>query len=198
MFWDSKLIHYPLYNNLIKNYPEIKKEIVDYINIPNILVDYPNYKVPSGKMIYEKYWKATPCSNYIDEHVELNESKEMKDILTYLISQFRKHCPVTYNTIREEEEKGVLANSFISRLLPGTIINPHVGWTNKYLRMHLGIVTDPGCVITVLKESKTWEDGKILAFNDGDQHSVVHNGTKERIVFSMDINLKYLKQYMVP
>lgn len=196
MFWDDKIKNYHTVDNLIKNFPAVKKEILDYINLPNVMQDYPNYKVMDNKMIYEKYWKATPCSVFKDEHVELNGTDEVKKVVMYLVSQFRKYCPVTYSIIKPDEDKGVLANSFISRLIPGTIINPHDGWTKKYMRIHLGIVTDPDCKITVRDQTKAWEEGKILAFNDGDIHSVVHSGSKERIVFSFDVNLEYLKNYM--
>lgn len=196
MFWQHKLTNFPLYNKLQENYPSIKKEILYYINLPNILQDYPNYTVLDNKMIYEKYWKATPCSVFREEHIELNGNKEMEKFVKYLVQQFRLNCPITYSIIKDEEDKGVLCNSFISRLLPGTIINPHHGWSNKYMRMHLGIVTDPECKISVGTQTQSWEDGKILAFNDGDIHKVSHNGTKERIIFSVDIDLHYLHKFM--
>lgn len=197
MLWQDKLTEYPLYQKLIENYPIIKTEILNHINKPNILQDYPNYQVLDNKMIYEKYWKAAPCSVFKDEHVELNGSDDIKKFLMYLTQQFRLNCPYTYSIIKNEEDNGVLCNSFISRLMPGTIINPHYGWSKKYMRMHLGIVTDPECKITVGTQTQAWEDGKILAFNDGDVHKVSHNGTKERVIFSVDIDLIYLRQFMV-
>lgn len=197
MFWQDKIFNYPVCMNLVNNYDIVKKEILNHISIPDILQDYPNYKVLDNKLIYENYWKATPCSVFKDEHVELNGSDEVKQVVNYLAGRFRENCPVTHLIIKEEEAKGVLANSFISRLIPGTVINPHYGWTKKYMRVHFGIVCDPECKITVNGQTATWEEGKILAFNDGDTHSVVHNGTKERVVFSVDIVLDYLKHYML-
>ena len=196
MFWQDKIVGYPVVDNLIDNFAVVKNELISYVNLPNVLQDYPNYLVQDNKMIYEKYWKATPCSIFKDEHVELNGTDELKQFLNYLIVQFRKNCPITYSIIKDDEHKGVLANSFISRLLPGTIINPHDGWTKKYMRIHLGLICDPECKITVLNNTMAWEEGKILAFNDGDIHSVVHNGTHERVVFSFDVDLDYLKQFM--
>ena len=196
MFWDSKIKNFKVVDDLISNFDTVQKEIINHINTPDILYDYPMYLVLDDKPIYEKYWKATPCSVFKDEHVELNGTPQLQQFLMFLVSKFRTNCPVTYSIIKEEENKGVLVNSFISRLVPGTIINPHDGWTNKYMRIHLGVICDPDCKITVNGETRAWEEGKILAFNDGDLHSVRHEGVKERVVFSFDMDLDYLKNYM--
>jgi hypothetical protein len=59
----------------------------------------------------------------------------------------------------------------------------------------MGLDCDPGCVITVGNEQRVWENGKIIAFKDGGPypHSVKHNGTKQRIIASFDVDLSYLK-----
>ena len=188
-FWQDKIYNFPLCDQLIFNFDIIKNEIMGYINKPDVLQNYPNYQVMNDKMIYENYWKATPCTKFKEEHVELNGSTELKNLLKYLVDQFKINCPITYSIINVEEENGNLTNSFISRLIPGTIINPHYGWSTKYMRIHLGIECDPDCKITVGDQTMAWEEGKILAFNDSDVHSVVHKGIKERVVFSFDINL---------
>lgn len=204
MFWDDKIKGYPLVDNLIKYYPEIKNEVLTYINIPNILHDYPNYKIDGFDHIYQKYWKATPCTLLKSESLSKGSgpyshgTDESDQIIAYLVSQFRKHCPITHSIIKPDEDLGVLTNSFISRLIPGSVINPHTGYSADYMRIHLGLVCDPECKMTVGKQTKAWEEGKILAFNDGDMHSVVHNGNSQRIILSVDVELTYIKQYMVP
>jgi aspartyl/asparaginyl beta-hydroxylase (cupin superfamily) len=66
------------------------------------------------------------------------------------------------------------------------------------MRIHMGLICDPECKITVDAETKTWTEGKILAFKDGGPyyHSVVHNGTKDRYIFSFDLSLEYLSPYI--
>ena len=64
------------------------------------------------------------------------------------------------------------------------------------MRIHLPIVVDPDCKITVGTHTHTWEEGKILSFIDGDMHSVKHLGTKDRIVVSVDMRINYAKQYV--
>lgn len=196
MFWDSYIKGYHVIDSLQENFDVVQKEILEYIDNPDILVDYPNYAVKDHDRIYEHYWKATPCSVFRDEHVEIYGTPELEEFLLYLVSQFRSHCPVTYSCIKEDEYKGLLCNSFISRLVPNSIINPHSGWSQKYMRVHLGIKTDPDCKITVGDDTRTWEEGKVLAFNDGDEHSVKHLGTRERIVFSFDVEGEYIDTFM--
>ena len=186
----------PICNSLVENYEQIKKEVVAFCKDPMSLVDYPNYPVPEYKSIYENYWKAAPFCTFRDEYIELNGNPEFRKYLKELTDNTRSKCPTLVKCISDMESKEYLANGFISRLLPGTVINPHFGWSNNWLRCHLGIVCDPGCKITVGGESKTWEEGKLLAFYDGGNypHSVRHEGTQERIIVSVDLNIRYIRE----
>ena len=115
-----------------------------------------------------------------------------------LIAMFRGKLPVSSSTIGPLEAQGHLRNVFVSRLIPGSVINPHRGWTPDYLRVHLCLVEDPGCRITVGPQTRTWCTGEILAFKDGGPHlhSVVHEGQHERIILSYDLSLRYLAQFI--
>jgi len=194
MFYDKQIKNYPVTENLLSNFDEVRREILSYVDA-RTLIDYPMYQV-RGKPIYENYWKATPCSLFQDEHIEISGTEEVKQETMKYVRMFRQQCPLTYAIIQEDEDAGFLRNSFISRLIPGSIINPHGGWADKFIRIHLGIVTDPDCRITVDEETRTWEEGKILAFFDRHNHSVVHNGTKERIVFSFDVLREHIQNFM--
>jgi aspartyl/asparaginyl beta-hydroxylase (cupin superfamily) len=197
-FWDSYFEDVPVYNELIENYPVIKEEVLNFCEAPLSLFDYPRYQI-DGRNLYEHYWKAAPLTKFEGEFMSSYASEQEMAFLKVIIENSRKKCPVTTGILRKyEEELDVLHNSFISRLVPGSVINPHTGWTDNYMRMHLGISCDPGCRITVGDQTRTWEDGKILAFKDGGplKHSVVHGGTKERIILSVDVKIDYLKRYV--
>jgi len=105
---------------------------------------------------------------------------------------------VTNSMIFELEEQGILRNVFVSRLIPGSVINPHRGWTPEFLRIHLCLVEDPHCHITVGDETVTWTQGELLAFKDGGPylHDVRHHGQIERIVISFDLKLTYVAQFI--
>lgn len=196
-FWDEYLKDVPICQNLIEKYPQIKNEVLQFLKTPNSLFDYPKYEV-FGKELYENYWKAVPVSNFDGEYISSASTPQQKQLINYVISNAKRNCPTVESIICDLEKNNNLVNVFISRLIPGSIINPHHGWTDDYLRIHLGLVADPECKITVGKETKTWEEGKILAFKDGGPflHSVKHGGTSERIILSMDVKLSYLEQYV--
>ena len=200
-FWQDKLQNVPICIDLVNNYEQIKKEIIEFVSNPENLNDYPKYEVSMNNrsyLLYDNYWKAVPMSRFENEYIELKSDIIEQNYVQNLIKKAKAACPTVDRVIQPLERKSVLANSFISRLMPGTIIHPHVGHSKDFMRIHLGIVCDPECKITVGDETKTWQEGKLIAFKDGGPytHSVVHNGTSERIVFSVDIKTKYLEMYM--
>lgn len=201
-FWDEHLKDVPLFINLVDNYKLILNEVLEYIKLPDALFDYPMYLVEGennkGIPLYENYWKAIPMTNFEGEFLADYASPDEKNFFNFLIQRTKKLCPFTNSLIEGLEKEGNLANCFISRLLPGSIINPHRGWTSDFMRIHLGLVCDPECKITVGEETRTWGPGKLLAFKDGGQylHGVVHNGTQERIILSMDVRITYLAQFV--
>jgi aspartyl/asparaginyl beta-hydroxylase (cupin superfamily) len=196
-FWEDYLTEVPICRELINNFDQIKSEIVEYLKTPQALYDYPQYNIGSSPL-YQHHWKAVPLSNFDGEFISIHTSEQEKMYLNYVVKQTKSSCPTINSIISDLESKGILANAFISELIPGSIINPHRGWTDKYMRIHLGVICDPRCKITVGKDTKTWEEGKLLAFKDGGflTHSVKHKGESKRIILSIDVLLDYLKQYV--
>lgn len=192
-FWDDVIVNEPLCKALTDNFHLIEKEVLSYISKPDSLHDYPKYRVHNNKLIYEKYWKAAPFTKFNGEYVDLKTDDEYKsNFLENAIHRARSNCPTLISLISDYENKNILRNGFISKLIPGTIINPHVGWTDKFLRTHLCLVADPECFIVVVNEKRVWEKGKFLAFKDSDMHRVTHKGKNERVVVSVDISIDYL------
>jgi beta-hydroxylase len=87
-----------------------------------------------------------------------------------------------------------LQTALFSSLKPRCHIKPHVGYyqySEKILRVHMGLVVPPGCIIKVNGEERTWEEGKCIIFDDTFRHEVwnpSHNIT--RIVLMLDIEFK--------
>ncbi|XP_040155516.1 uncharacterized protein LOC120895874 isoform X6 [Anopheles arabiensis] len=69
---------------------------------------------------------------------------------------------------------------------PGTHVWPHCGPTNCRVRAHLGLRVPPGTYIRVAEETRSWENGKWLIFDDSFEHEVWHNGTETRLVLIVD------------
>ncbi|XP_052862359.1 aspartyl/asparaginyl beta-hydroxylase isoform X2 [Anopheles cruzii] len=69
---------------------------------------------------------------------------------------------------------------------PGTHVWPHCGPTNCRIRAHLGLNVPAGTYIRVAKQTRSWETGKWLIFDDSFEHEVWHNGTATRLVLIVD------------
>src|SRR3546814_3323729 len=60
--------------------------------------------------------------------------------------------------------------AFFSALKPGTHIPPHNGATNTRLTVHMPLVIPPDCALRVGDETRIWEPGKLLMFDDTIRH----------------------------
>jgi aspartyl/asparaginyl beta-hydroxylase (cupin superfamily) len=191
-FWEqSYLEKIPYCKDLLENFEEIKKEIIDFREKIQF-IEYPKYQV-QRRPLYENSWKAFPVSRFHKEHIELVDLPYAK-----LVENARSNLPILNRLITPLEKINVLSNSFMSILSPGSVINPHRGWCKKYLRVHLCIIEDLQCKITIGRTTQTWKEGTLIAFKDGGiyMHSVKHKGTRDRIVFSTDLDLKYLDEFI--
>jgi beta-hydroxylase len=94
-----------------------------------------------------------------------------------------KLCPETTKLL--EAIPGMVTAGF-SSLAPGTYIGPHFGVTNTVLRCHLGVIVPDGCAIRVDKETKNWQEGKCLIFDDTFEHEAWNKSDLTRIVLLID------------
>uniref|UniRef100_H3A284 Aspartate beta-hydroxylase n=1 Tax=Latimeria chalumnae TaxID=7897 RepID=H3A284_LATCH len=75
-----------------------------------------------------------------------------------------------------------------SIMKPGTHVWPHTGPTNCRLRMHLGLVIPKeGCRIRCTNDTRTWEEGKVLIFDDSFEHEVWQDASSFRLIFIVDV-----------
>jgi hypothetical protein len=191
-FWNSYLDQIPLCPDLRRHFPAIQQEINTFIEGSHPFMAYPKYA-----NLYNNTWEAFPLSKFQGEFVELSKQNLSFD-LERIVAFSRKQLPTLSALIAPLEEAGYLRNVFVSRLVPGSVINPHRGWTPDFLRIHMGLRCDPYCRITVGSETQTWSEGQLLAFKDGGPylHSVRHDGTHERIVLAIDLMLSYVNRFI--
>ena len=198
-FWDHVLDRIPVCFDLLEHYLVIIEEVLAYIATDKPLQDYPRYSYfdPDAGVVrpclYEQSWKAFPFTRFEHEHVELDRTATTFD-LDALVATSQERLPTTYGVVRSWEQTACLANGFVSVLSPGAVIHPHRGWSNRFLRVHLCLVDDPGCSITVGGETRRWRAGQLLAFKDGGPycHSVRHEGSRDRAILSVDLRLTAL------
>ncbi|XP_037135146.1 aspartyl/asparaginyl beta-hydroxylase isoform X8 [Syngnathus acus] len=75
-----------------------------------------------------------------------------------------------------------------SVMQPGTHVWPHTGPTNCRLRMHLGLVIPKqGCTIRCTDQTREWEEGKVLIFDDSFEHEVWQDADTFRLIFIVDV-----------
>ncbi|XP_059900436.1 aspartyl/asparaginyl beta-hydroxylase-like isoform X2 [Gadus macrocephalus] len=75
-----------------------------------------------------------------------------------------------------------------SVMQPGTHVWPHTGPTNCRLRMHLGLVVpEEGCRIRCTNQTRAWEEGKVLIFDDSFEHEVWQEAASYRLILIVDV-----------
>ncbi|MCZ6854696.1 MAG: aspartyl/asparaginyl beta-hydroxylase domain-containing protein [Gammaproteobacteria bacterium] len=96
-------------------------------------------------------------------------------------------CPQTTRLI--ERVPGI-RTAFFSILAPGQQIPEHRGPYCGLLRYHLGLmIPEPrdGCGITVAGETRHWDEGKSLMFDDSFRHHAWNNTDSVRAILFIDV-----------
>ena len=96
-----------------------------------------------------------------------------------------ERCPHT-TAVLESLPRFERDHIMFSALNPHTRIPPHTGPMNGILRAHLGLVVPQGCYIRVGPDERTWEEGKMLVFDDSFEHEVFNHSDSVRIVLFMN------------
>jgi aspartyl/asparaginyl beta-hydroxylase (cupin superfamily) len=93
-------------------------------------------------------------------------------------------CPKTYEILSKIPE---LISADFSYLPAKTKIKPHKGFTKMVLRAHLGLVIPNDCALRVGEETKTWQPGKMLIFDDSFEHEAWNDSNEDRFILMLDI-----------
>jgi beta-hydroxylase len=92
-------------------------------------------------------------------------------------------CP---NTTRALQHVPGLSMAGFSRLAPRTHVRPHVGWAASVYRLHLALVVPPGCRLRVAGETRAWQEGRCLIFDDTVEHEAWNDSDLPRGVLLLD------------
>ena len=95
-------------------------------------------------------------------------------------------CPITSSIINQIPS---LISCDFSRLKKHTHIAPHKGYSKMILRCHLPLLIPNGstCKIRVGNETKHWEEGKLLIFDDSYEHEAWNESDEDRFILMFDI-----------
>ena len=102
--------------------------------------------------------------------------------------KFEENCARCPETTRVLESLPRFERDHVmfSALNPRSHIPPHTGPMNGIIRGHLALVARPGSYIRVGNEQRTWEEGKVLVFDDSFEHEVWNHSDQVRIVLFMN------------
>lgn len=106
------------------------------------------------------------------------------------VAEVASHFPRTLETVRSLPlpHIGVRAPSVLfSRLGSGARIPPHHGMLNARLICHLPLIVPEGCGFRVGGESRRWEVGKLLVFDDSVEHEAWNESGEDRIILIFDV-----------
>jgi beta-hydroxylase len=92
-------------------------------------------------------------------------------------------CPQTARALRQVPR---LSMAGFSRLAPRTHVRPHVGWAASVFRLHLALVVPPDCRLRVASETRSWQEGRCLIFDDTAEHEAWNDSELPRGVLLLD------------
>eukprot|EP01125_Pyxidicula_operculata_P013999 TRINITY_DN4641_c0_g1_i2.p1 TRINITY_DN4641_c0_g1~~TRINITY_DN4641_c0_g1_i2.p1 ORF type:complete len:283 (+),score=50.57 TRINITY_DN4641_c0_g1_i2:727-1575(+) len=106
-------------------------------------------------------------------------------------NKLEKNCVLCPKTTAVLEKIDGLETAIFSCLDPRAHIKPHIGYyqySEKILRMHMGLQVPKGCVLKVNGEERCWEEGKCLVFDDTFRHEAWNpSHDTVRIVLMLDV-----------
>jgi beta-hydroxylase len=97
-----------------------------------------------------------------------------------------KNCRLCPETARALEHVPGLWNAAFSHMQAGTHITPHTGRPEGVLRCHLGLIVPENCAIRVGTETRRWEEGKCMVFDDTVEHEAWNRSDRSRVVLLLD------------
>ena len=152
-----------------QQHPEIQREFDAAVGAGG----FANYLQPEAGNRTAEQWRTmffvTPHGRRVEENIA--------------------KCPKTWEYLNSIPGFVPTNMCMFSALSPGGRIRPHTGLTNAALRVHLGVhVPEPArAVLRCGDQVGSWEEGKLLIFNDAFDHEVWNFGKRTRVVLFFDV-----------
>jgi aspartyl/asparaginyl beta-hydroxylase (cupin superfamily) len=107
-----------------------------------------------------------------------------------LVREVAERCPRTVDALGKVPLSRIgkrTPAALFSRLEAGAHIPPHSGMLNCRLICHLPLIVPTGCWLRVGNETREWEEGKLLIFDDSIEHEAKNPTGELRIILLFDI-----------
>ncbi|MDZ8237555.1 MAG: aspartyl/asparaginyl beta-hydroxylase domain-containing protein [Nostoc sp. ChiQUE01a] len=140
-------------------------------------------------LLIRKELEQLKPKNFIDwpEKNIYNQGWEVFGLYAFS-NRIEENCRLCTETTKLVEMIPGMTTAGFSSLAPGAYIGPHFGATKAVLRCHLGLVVPDECAIRVGSETRNWQEGKCLVFDDTFEHEAWNKSDKTRIVLLIDFN----------
>ena len=106
------------------------------------------------------------------------------------VAENARRCPATMAALDHVPMTRIGARSpsvLFSKLTPGAHIPPHHGMLNCRLIGHLPLIVPAGGWLRVGNETRRWEEGKLLIFDDSFEHEAKNPSNETRVVLLFDL-----------
>ncbi|MCC2616053.1 aspartyl/asparaginyl beta-hydroxylase domain-containing protein [Aestuariibacter halophilus] len=106
------------------------------------------------------------------------------------VSPYAECCPHTLRALAKvplAEVPGRDPMVLFSRLVGGGHIPPHHGFFNTRLICHLPLTVPGGCRLRVGNETRQWQPGRLLVFDDSIEHEAWNDSHEQRDILIFDI-----------
>jgi aspartyl/asparaginyl beta-hydroxylase (cupin superfamily) len=101
-----------------------------------------------------------------------------------------ERCPATMAALAHAPMPAIAERSPMalwSMLKPGTHIQPHHGLLNTRLICHIPLIVPNNCALRVGNETRYWDEGKALIFDDSFEHEAWNRSDKTRVILLFEI-----------
>jgi hypothetical protein len=146
-----------------------------------------------GDADFRPYVENHPDRPHRDFH-GLNENRDWTALYLWrdgkLVEENARRCPKTVAALDKVPLSRIGSRTpavLFSRLEPGAHIPPHSGMLNCRLICHLPLIVPNGCWLRVGNETREWEEGKLLIFDDSIEHEAKNPAGELRIILLFDI-----------
>ena len=134
---------------------------------------HPNRPRPNNPLLDDPSWGA---HYFWKDGVEVTENSV--------------HCPKTMAALAAApipviQERSPMA--LYSVLEPDTHIAPHYGMLNTRLICHIPLILPPDCALRVGAETRPWQDGQALVFDDSFEHEAWNRSDRRRVILLFEI-----------
>jgi hypothetical protein len=142
---------------------------------------------------FRPYVENDPDRPHRDFH-GLNENKDWTALYLWRdgrpVEANASRCPKTMAALEQVPLSRIGSRTpavLFSRLEPGAHIPPHTGMLNCRLIGHLPLIVPKGCWLRVGNETREWEEGKLLIFDDSIEHEAKNPSGDLRIILLFDL-----------